>query len=78
MTWTPELWEEATGQEEYQLVAAIRMHLLSEDHRLALFKRKATIEDLLNGRIENDPEGKFYQMFFDDWNCKLGWKAFGF
>jgi len=77
MTWTKAAWVEAvcfdTG-EEYT-VAAIKQHLLSEEHRKLLYDRKLSIEDLLNGRVEGDQT--IYETIFADWNTKLGWKEFG-
>jgi hypothetical protein len=77
--WTKQTWFEASGhgQEERYLVKAIQKNLLSDADREFLDSTGYAVEDLLNGRTFGvDPE--HIQKIFNDWNCKLGWKEFGF
>lgn len=78
--WTKARWKEATGygENEAYLVLAIKQHLLTEDQKRALFDRNVSIEDVLNGRVENDPDGSFENSLFSSWNATLGWREFGY
>lgn len=63
--------------EERDTIPFIKRYLLTEEQRVRLFHRDVSIEDLLNGRVENDPDASFVSEFFADWNAKLGYGAFG-
>jgi hypothetical protein len=59
----------------------IRDYLLTEQQRYELFKRKCTVNEIMNGRVEQrDGDGydEFEAGLFADWNEKLGQKCFGF
>lgn len=63
------------GYTEHYQVALIRRYLLTDGQRHTLAEHDASVNDLLNGRIENFDE---YDRFFSEWNAKLGRKVFGF
>ena len=64
--------------EEYYLVEAIEMYLLTEEQRKRMFDANLTIEKILNGRFVSSDVGNVVQNILDEWNAKLGWKHFGF
>jgi len=60
---------------EYQLVDAIKKHLLTDDQKQFLSDNNLSIEDCLNGRVS----GKFdteISIIFREWNTKIGKKIF--
>jgi hypothetical protein len=59
---------------EHEVVRAIRKGLLSQEERQWMFDHDVTVEDMLNGRVENDPP-EVHAMFVR-WNEVLGFKAF--
>lgn len=59
----------AADFDEGDVVAFIKRHLLSEEHRHLMFIRNVSIEDVLNGRVEGDQS--IYDVLFLDWNAKL-------
>lgn len=61
--------------EEY-LVPAIEKHLLTEDQRKRMFDAHLSIEKMLNGRYYGR-QAPVVQAIYDEWNAKLGFKAFG-
>tara|TARA_R110000824_G_scaffold139758_2_gene305137 strand:+ start:452 stop:727 length:276 start_codon:yes stop_codon:yes gene_type:complete len=63
---------------EYRMVAAIKKHLLTETQDRDLSDAGITIEDALNGRIGDSTHDVIVDGMYDDWNKKLGRKAFGF
>lgn len=63
--------------DEADLVADIRKYLLTKSQARELFSRGKSIEDLLNGRVSGDDLDRIYSKFFDEWNNKLGFVAFG-
>lgn len=64
---------------EQYLVPAIKKWLRTEDQRQRMAKADISIEEMLNGRYEGGERiGKVVQSIFDEWNAKLGFKAFGF
>ena len=62
--------------EERYLVDAIKKHLRTEDQRRRMFNLDVSIEDMLNGRYTGD-KSDAVRAIFDEWNAKLGFKAFG-
>lgn len=61
---------------EQYLVMAIKKWLRTEEQRQQMADMDMSIEEMLNGRYD----GKFYdsvQKIYDEWNTKLGFKAFG-
>jgi hypothetical protein len=77
--WTKQTWFEASGhgQHESYLAKAIQKNLLSAQDRAFMADRSYDVPDLLNGRWEQE-DAERIQSIFNDWNCKLGWKEFGF
>ena len=72
---TRQQWQELTDQDECYLVNAIKRHLLTPEQREFIHAKDSSIEDMLNGRVENDD---WSDVIFADWNAKLGWKEFYF
>jgi hypothetical protein len=60
----------ADPQEESALVAAIRVHLLTEEQRKWLFDADLSVEDLLNGRYTDATEQGVLKLF-KTWNEQL-------
>jgi len=74
-----DFWKEDDFCDESYLIEAIKKHLQTEDQRNELFKRRLTIEKMLNGSyVPVGDDSAFVQSVFDEWNGKLGFKAFGF
>jgi hypothetical protein len=64
--------------EEHYLVAAIERWLLTEEQRKAMFDHRLSIEKMLNGRyVDSLGVGMLVAGIFEEWNKKLGFKAFG-
>jgi len=70
-------FREGFDKEEY-LVAAIKRYLRTPEQKAILDARDISIEDVLNGRIEGADQDDIYNMLFNDWNAKLGFRGFGF
>lgn len=71
-------WKGGEFHEEQYLVEAIIKHLRTDEQRLALAAADITIEQMLNGRVKGDAGYALINRIFDEWNKKLGFKAFGF
>jgi hypothetical protein len=64
--------------EEKYLVEAIKKYLRTEEQRKRLFEVDISIEEMLNGRYQGTARNcKVVQGIYDEWNAKLGFKAFG-
>lgn len=73
--WTKAIWEEACcNYEEEYLVAAIKKYLRTPEQKALIEAKDSSIEDMLNGRVENDD---WTDGMFQAWNAALGWKEFG-
>ena len=71
-------WKNGEFCEEHYLIEAIEKHLLTEEQRKQMFDSRLTIEKILNGRYVGTPEvSRVVFDIFDEWNAKLGFKAFG-
>ena len=66
-------WEFA--EEEY-LVRAIRKQLLTPEQKQAMSSADLTIEDMLNGRV-NEQQEELVDSIFQEWNVFLGMDYFG-
>jgi len=75
---TKKEWEEECGfyERESYLVRAIRQHLLTDEQSKTLFWAMLSIEDILNGRYNEEQEKKVHGIYAE-WNDKLGWTEFG-
>jgi hypothetical protein len=73
-----EFWKDGEFHEEHYLVAAIKKHLRTDEQRKALAEADISIEDMLNGRVANEAAMFVIDNIFNEWNAKLGHKAFGF
>jgi len=60
---------------EYQLVDAIKKHLLTDDQKQFLSDNNLSIEDCLNGRVSGKFDTEISTMF-REWNTKIGKKIF--
>ena len=77
-TW-PEVvafWKSQGFDDESYLVRAIEKHLLTSTQCLLMLKHNLTIEKMLNGQF--GMEESIVDGIFDEWNAKLGYRAFGF
>ena len=78
--WNEEKWREESNweHEECYLVAAIKKHLRTPEHREVMYKFDFSIEDMLNGRVEEDSDDivEARDKIFDDWNKTLGFDFF--
>ena len=63
--------------EEHYEVAAIKRHLRTANHKIALDAADLSIEDCLNGRVPGHLE-LVVQAMFGHWNAKLGFKRYGY
>lgn len=70
-------YDEGNWEEEY-LVLFIKKYLRTPEQKALLDARDISIEDVLNGRIEGADQDGIYNMLFEDWNAKLGFRGFGF
>lgn len=71
-----EFFREGEFHEESYLVAAIKKWLLTPDQAKTLYENKVSVEDLLNGRVENDQLD--VAAIFAAWNTSLGFHHFGY
>ena len=69
-------WKEGEFCEEHYLVEAIEKHLQTEEQRQLIFANFLSIEKILNGRYILN-QSAIVISIFNDWNTKLGFKAFG-
>ena len=76
-TWAEvvEFWKVGEFCEERYLVESIEKHLQTEDQRKRMFDARLSIEKMLNGRYSS--QEPVVEAIFDEWNKKLGFKAFG-
>lgn len=62
-------------QEEHYLVAAIKLHLMSQADKRIIEQQNSSIEDMLNGRVEGNTT--WVQQMYERWNSLLGFRCFG-
>jgi len=67
---------EGEFDEEMYLVQAIKLHLLTLEHKAAIDKLNLSIEDMLNGRYNGKQEPEVTAIY-ESWNLKLGFHSFG-
>ena len=69
-------WKSGEFYEEHYLVEAIEKWLLTDEQRQSILDAGLTIEKMLNGRYNGNQKGLVYGIY-NEWNNKLGFKAFG-
>lgn len=62
-------------QEERYLVAAIKLHLMSQSDKRIIEQQNSSIEEMLNGRVRGDTT--WVQQMYERWNALLGFCCFG-
>ncbi len=61
--------------EEHYLVAAIKLHLMSQSDKRIIEQQNSSIEDMLNGRVRGDTT--WVKQMYERWNALLGFRCFG-
>ena len=63
---------------ERDIENVVKRRLLDQSKKQWLFDNDLSLDDVFSGRIEGEEKQAYANLWFAEWNAKLGKKVFGF